>query len=131
MNKQEIKIKGVNYPLHGGMSTLRLYCMDRGFKSITEGFKVFNADVNDLSIEMMDSMAAFVLAGVKEGCRKNEMEKPALTIEDIIDLFDEDMNVIIKSMEFLTDRISEMYGEKPGEVGEGKKEKPSPSAGMK
>ena len=126
-SKQEIKIKGIKYPLHGGMSTLRLYCKDMGYKSITEGFSVFASEGNDLTIEMMDGMAAFILAGIKEGSRKKGMEKPEITMEDVIDLFDDDINMITEAMGYLTDNISEIYdkqnAEKGGDKDGGKKQK--------
>ena len=98
-SKQEIKIKNVVYDMHVGISTLRIYSRKQGLKTLSEAIKTLQADGQELDFEILGNMALFVLCAIQEGMRKAGKDIPDFTLDDIVDLYDDDPDELARVWE--------------------------------
>ena len=92
-----IEINKELYPIRFGMNALRMFCKEQ---------KIPLTGLADLANEIsLDEACMLILCGLRDGARKqNQVCK--LSIEDIADALDDDMELITKAMGIFADSFN-------------------------
>lgn len=112
MQQQEIKIEGKIYPVHPGMSTWRMFCVEMNYETFNEATDLFSKMGNEIGIKLLDGISNLILCGIKEGCRKAKKEIPELSANDIIDLLDDDQEELMRVMEAMAESLGKINTKK-------------------
>lgn len=92
-----LEINNTLYPIRFGMNALRMFCKEQ--KIPLTGL----ADLaNDISL---DEACMLILCGLRDGARK-QGQICSLTIDDIADALDNDMDLITKAMTLFADSFN-------------------------
>jgi hypothetical protein len=121
MQQQEIKIEGKTYPVHPGMSTWRMFCTAMNYETFNEATDLFSKMGEIIGVELLDGIGNLILCGIKEGSRKAKSEIPELEVADIIDLFDDDQEELMRVMEAMAESLAKMNSKAGEKVKEEKK----------
>ena len=96
MNYEIIEIAGKKFPIFFGFNGLRKYCGNTG----TSLQMLMNLGEN----MTLDQALQLVLVGIEEGCRKSG-EEFNLTIDDLGDMLDSDMNGLTTALEIFGEQM--------------------------
>jgi hypothetical protein len=108
-------INGKDYACRFGMNSLRLYCKETNINL---------TDLDKLGENMtLDDACYLIKAGLTDGARKAGKEFD-LTVEDIADMLDEDMDALQKVMEVFTNQFTAKAGGDEGNAPGSKKKAP-------
>lgn len=91
-----IETNGKKYPVKYGFNAYMDLCrmLNMKFSEVESIFSKFN-DKN-MGVEDFETVGSVVLAGFREGARKEKTECPVETVEDVFDLFDGDNELFAK-----------------------------------
>jgi len=92
-----LKIGNDVWPIRFGMNALRKYTKKQGI-TLNELGKIGETIT-------LDDACVLVLCGIEDGCRKAKKDM-TLTVEDIADALDDDMNIIEKAMSIFADSFA-------------------------
>jgi len=98
MNYEIIEIDGKKFPIFFGFNGLRKYCRNTG--TSLNKLMTLGQDIN------LDEALNLVLVGIEEGCRKSG-EKFELSIDDLGDMLDNDMDGLARALELFGEQMGQ------------------------
>jgi|TARA_R100001594_G_scaffold27813_1_gene52792 hypothetical protein len=98
MNYEIIELDGKKFPIFFGFNGLRKYCRNTG--TSLNKLMTLGQDIT------LDEALNLVLVGIDEGCRKSG-EKFTLTIDDLGDMLDNDMEGLSRALEIFGEQMGQ------------------------